>query len=119
MKRRHSLCKTKHFVRVYKAVAKCSCELTHVRLCPSASAFARNSAPPTRQISVKFHVWAFLLTFLYTFRFWLNWAKSDLPSRSMYSYCDIVPRSVCVVEAVCVGVRAEVEERVYDHNITI
>jgi hypothetical protein len=56
MERRHSPCKMKHFVRVHKAVAKCSCELTHVRLCMSVSAFAQNSAPLTIQISVKFLV---------------------------------------------------------------
>lgn len=57
-------------MRVHTAVAKCSCELTHVRLCPSVS------APPTRQISVKVHIWAFLLTFIDAFRFWLNWTKA-------------------------------------------
>lgn len=80
MKRRHSLCETEDFVRVHTAVAKCSCcELTHVRLCPSVSASARNSAPPTKQISVKFHIWAFLLTFIDTSRFWLNGTKAIYP----------------------------------------
>jgi len=79
MKRRHSLCKTEHFVRVHTAVAKCSRELTHVRFYPSVSASAQNSAPPTQQISVKFHIWAFALTFIDTFGFWLNWTKSVYP----------------------------------------
>jgi len=79
MKRRHSLSKTEHFVRVHTAVAKCSCLLTHVRFCPSVSASARSSAPPVRQISVKFHIWAFSLTFIDTFRFWLNWTKAVYP----------------------------------------
>jgi len=79
MKRRHSLRKTEHFVLVHTAVAKCNCELTHVRLCPSVSACAQNIAPPTRQVSVKVHIWAFLLTFIDTFRFWLNWTKAIYP----------------------------------------
>jgi hypothetical protein len=66
-------------MRVHTAVAKCSCELTHVRLCPSVSASARNIAPPTRQIFVKFHIWAFLLTFIDTFRSWLNWTEAIYP----------------------------------------
>jgi hypothetical protein len=37
----------------------------------------------------------------------------------MYSYDDIVPRFVCVVEVVCIGVRAEAEEIVCDHNVTV
>lgn len=64
---------------VHTAFAKCSCELTHVRLCPSVSACAQNSSPPTRQISVEVHIWALLLTFIDTFRFWLNWTKAIYP----------------------------------------
>jgi hypothetical protein len=98
MKRRHSLCKMKHFVRVHKAVAKCSCELTYVRLCLSVRSHRTVRLPPDK---FPWNFWLGVFTdFFDTLRFWLNWAKSDLPSRSMYSYDDIVPRSVCVVEVV-------------------
>lgn len=66
-------------MRVHTAVAKCSCKLTHFRFYPSDSASAQNSAPPTRKISVKFHISAFALTFIDTFGFWLNWKKAVYP----------------------------------------
>jgi hypothetical protein len=101
-KRRHSLCQTEDFVRVQTAVAKCSCELTQ---CSSLSVCqcVRTEQCASRQTN--FREISYLGVFIdiyWHISILVKLDKSNLPFKSTYSYDHIVPRSFCVVEAVCV-----------------